>query len=56
MLRGWLINKNLSLYYRLKHLIGKQKALKISKFIESMIPRQNLQENPYNWMHTNTKN
>lgn len=35
----WLINKNLVIYYRLRQLIGKGRALKIAMVIDRAIKR-----------------
>ena len=36
-MRGFLINKNLSLYYFLKKRIGKEKAYKVANALEKVI-------------------
>jgi hypothetical protein len=36
-MRSFLINKNLSLYYRLRKKIGKKGAFKIATILETMI-------------------
>ena len=36
-MRGFLINKNLSLYYLLKKRIGKEKAYKVANTVEKVI-------------------
>ena len=36
-MRGFLINKNLSLYYLLKKRIGKEKAYKVANALEKVI-------------------
>lgn len=35
----WLINKNLVIYYRLRQLIGKRKALRVARVIDRAIKR-----------------
>jgi len=37
MIASYLINKNICLYFRLKKLVGKQKALIISRLFEASI-------------------
>lgn len=36
-MRSWLINKNIVLYYRLRRIIGKHRALPVASFIELCI-------------------